>query len=187
MQARNQEAWIANRVCEKLEAKSQKDGISLNLRTMESNPGHDFFEHINLEGKNTGAAFVIRPGSEAESHTHHCCCINIYINNNVQGANNSLLHGSFVKMRDPGVHLFFRDIKLGKSLRINKRRRKKKESPSSSEPGTFPIVLFAIFIPFLLLLSILCPWNWHASWLLYISFSSFKYWHLCIYSETIMI
>lgn len=124
---------------------------------MEPDSGHESFERISLEGKNTGAAFIIHSGTKAESPTHHCCCINIYINNNVQGANNSLLHGSCVKMRDPGVHLVFRDIKLSKSLRTSKKRRKKKESTSSSEPGAFPMLIFAILVPFLLLLSVICP------------------------------
>lgn len=130
---------------------------------MEPNAGHDeFFERINLEGKNTGAAFFIRPGTGAETHSSDCCCINIYINSNVQGANNSFLDGSCVKMNDPGVHLFFGDVKLGKSLRRNKmkrkRRRKKEESPSASKQqlGSCPIFLF-VFFPFILFLSLLCP------------------------------
>jgi hypothetical protein len=43
--------------------------------------------------------------------------------------------------------------------------------------------LFAVFMPFLLLLSILCPWNWHAFWLLYIIFSWFKYWSTFVYLQ----
>ena len=68
------------------------------------------FERVNLEGRNIGAAMLMRRGSRGESHD--CCCINIYINNNIQGVNNSTLHGSEVKMRDPGVSLYIGDVKL---------------------------------------------------------------------------
>ena len=130
---------------------------------MEPNADHDFFERINLEGKNTGASFSIRPGIGAEPHSSDCCCINIYINNNVQGANSSVLHGSCVKMKDPGVYLFFGDVKFGKSflLRTNrvkrKRKKKRKETLSGSKQlGFWPTFLF-VFIPFLYLLSLFCP------------------------------
>ncbi|PQQ17548.1 uncharacterized protein Pyn_26199 [Prunus yedoensis var. nudiflora] len=115
---------------------------------MEPNAGHDeFFERINLEGKSTGAAFFIRPGTGAETHSGHCCCINIYINSNVQGANNSFLDGSCVKMKDPGVHLFFGDVKLGKSFRRNKmkeREGERKRKPICFEAGAR--VLSHVFI-----------------------------------------
>lgn len=80
------------------------------------------FERVTLKGRNVGAAMVMPGGTRGESHD--CCCINIYINNNIQGVNNSILHGSEVTMRDPGVSLFFGDHgKLDKgSLQTNKKR-----------------------------------------------------------------
>ncbi|PON31494.1 Transmembrane protein [Trema orientale] len=107
------------------------------------------FERINLEGKNSGASFSLHRGDRSESHD--CCCINIYINNNVQGANNSVLYGSEVQMRDPGVHLFFGDVKLGtKTKRTNKKRKNKRSTTSTTNVGS----LFAFVISILLLLSL---------------------------------
>ena len=111
--------------------------------------GHEFSESINLEGKNAGASFSLHRGNKAESHD--CCCINIYINNNIQGVNSSVLYGSEVQMRDPGVHLFFGDVKLGKkSKRTNKKRENKVSASSTSNVGS----LFAFVISILLLLSL---------------------------------
>lgn len=108
---------------------------------------------INLEGKNTGATFLLHGGTGGESHD--CCCINIYINNNIQGANNSILHKSGIKMRDPGVYLFFGDVKLGKrSLRSNNKRKKNKASKSSAKLASSTILLF-VFMSILLLVSLL--------------------------------
>ncbi|KAK7837807.1 hypothetical protein CFP56_020783 [Quercus suber] len=75
------------------------------------------FEYPSLEGRNVGAAMFMRPRGES----HDSCCINIYVNNNVQGANNSTLYGSALRMRDPGVSLSFGDVKLSRrSQTINK-------------------------------------------------------------------
>lgn len=43
----------------------------------------------------------------ARSGNSACCCrcINIYVNNNVQGVTNSVLFGSSVVMRDPGARV----------------------------------------------------------------------------------
>ncbi|KAJ0113265.1 hypothetical protein Patl1_01687 [Pistacia atlantica] len=68
------------------------------------------FSRVNLEGTNIGAAMFARRGTTAEPQD--CCRIKIYVNNNVQGVNNSVLLGSEVKMRDPGVCLYFGDIKF---------------------------------------------------------------------------
>ena len=106
-------------------------------------------ERVNLENANAGASFSLRQGNGAESHD--CCCINIYINNNVQGVNNSALCDSEVNMRDPGVHLFFGDVKLGKRSQRAARKKKSKGSTSSSH-NLGP--LFAFIISVLLLLSI---------------------------------
>ncbi|KAM6592100.1 hypothetical protein CsatA_014705 [Cannabis sativa] len=90
---------------------------------MFSETGPEFSEHINLEGKNTGASFSLHRGNGSGSH-NGCCCINIYINNNIQGANNSVLSESKVEMRDPGVHFYFGDLKLGKKCRRTNKKRK---------------------------------------------------------------
>ncbi|KAK0581043.1 hypothetical protein LWI29_009250 [Acer saccharum] len=71
------------------------------------------FERVNLEGSNTGAAMFIRGVASGESRDGYC--INIYVNNNIQGVNNSILVGSEVKMRDPGIRLYFGDIKFPES------------------------------------------------------------------------
>lgn len=92
---------------------------------MGTEAGHSSsFERVNLKGRNTGAAMFIPSDTSGESH-HDCCCINIYINNNIQGVNNSILHGSEIKMRDPGVSLFFGEVNLDRdrsSQRLNNKR-----------------------------------------------------------------
>lgn len=72
---------------------------------------HGQFEHVKLEGKNVGASMIARRGG-CSGESHDCCCINIYINNNIQGVNNSILFGSKVKMGDPGVSFSMKDVKL---------------------------------------------------------------------------
>ena len=51
------------------------------------------------------------PAASASGGGHRCCscggrhCVNIYVNNNVQGVTNSVLLGSKVVMRDPGARV----------------------------------------------------------------------------------
>ena len=51
------------------------------------------------------------PAASASGGGHRCCscggrhCVNIYVNNNVQGVPNSALLGSKVVMRDPGARV----------------------------------------------------------------------------------
>ncbi|BAT85577.1 hypothetical protein VIGAN_04313900 [Vigna angularis var. angularis] len=78
---------------------------------MESKFKNDSFEYINLDGKNVGATMHIHHRS-TKVDPKDCCCINIYVNNNVQGVSNSVLHGSQVRMRDPGVSLYFENLKV---------------------------------------------------------------------------
>ncbi|MED6168021.1 hypothetical protein PIB30_008041 [Stylosanthes scabra] len=79
------------------------------------------FECIHLDGKNVGATMRLQHRSKkGEAKEEHCCCINIYVNNNVQGVSNSVLHGSEVKMRDPGVSLYFENFKIDKGNHRNK-------------------------------------------------------------------
>ncbi|KAG5043638.1 hypothetical protein JHK85_007936 [Glycine max] len=88
---------------------------------MDSNFKHDSFEYINLEGENVGATMRVQHRS-TKGESKDCCCINIYVNNNVQGVSNSVLHGSEVRMRDPGVSLYFENLKVDKgTLSSNKR------------------------------------------------------------------
>lgn len=78
---------------------------------MESKLKNDSFEYINLDGKNVGATMHIHHRS-TKVDPKDCCCINIYVNNNVQGVSNSVLHGSQVRMRDPGISLYFENLKV---------------------------------------------------------------------------
>lgn len=71
------------------------------------------FEYINLDGKNVGATMRLHHRS-TKGELKDCCCINIYVNNNVQGVTNSVMHDSEVRMRDPGVSLYFEDLKIDK-------------------------------------------------------------------------
>lgn len=75
---------------------------------------HDCPRRVNLDGTNVGATMFVRRNASGES-SPDCCCLNIYINNNVQGVNNSILVGSEVKLRDPGVRIyFFGDVVLNR-------------------------------------------------------------------------
>jgi hypothetical protein len=73
------------------------------------------FEYINMDGKNVGATMHLHHRS-TKGESKDCCCINIYVNNNVQGVTNSVLHDSEVSMRDPGVSLYFEDFKVDKEI-----------------------------------------------------------------------
>lgn len=105
-------------------------------------------DRVNLEGKSAGSSFSLHLPESRDR-----CCINIYINNNIQGANNSVLYESDVNMRDPGVHLFFGDSKFGeKSQRSGKRKRN--ENPHNTSFASFFRPLLAVVISVLLLLSL---------------------------------
>ncbi|GLT41317.1 hypothetical protein SLA2020_153910 [Shorea laevis] len=65
------------------------------------------FNRVKIDGKNVGAAMLVRRGGTGEPEG--CCCINIYVNNNIQGATHTLLLGSSIKMQDPGVHFHFNE------------------------------------------------------------------------------
>ncbi|RLN30957.1 hypothetical protein C2845_PM05G04720 [Panicum miliaceum] len=59
----------------------------------------------------TGATMSVAHRAAASGGGHRCCncggglCVNIYVNNNVQGVTNSVLLGSKVVMRDPGARV----------------------------------------------------------------------------------
>ncbi|KAK7245310.1 hypothetical protein RIF29_40149 [Crotalaria pallida] len=89
---------------------------------MDSKSKHGSFEYIKLDGKNVGATMHLHHRSTKCEPGKDCCCINIYVNNNVQGVSNSVLHDSEVKMRDPGISLYFEGFKVGKGNPTYKKR-----------------------------------------------------------------
>jgi len=74
--------------------------------------------------------------------------INIFVNNNVQGVNNSILLESEVSMRDPGVSIFLEDMKL----KSKKKRRNEDDASGSSKLGSLGMAMLAAFILLLLFL-----------------------------------
>ncbi|KAI9085821.1 hypothetical protein K1719_032235 [Acacia pycnantha] len=73
-------------------------------------------EYTNLGGNNVGASMRVSQRSfKLGGEQKDCCCINIYINSNVQGVSNSVLYGSQVEMREPGIRLYFEDFKVDRS------------------------------------------------------------------------
>ncbi|WOL05793.1 hypothetical protein Cni_G14524 [Canna indica] len=62
--------------------------------------------HVSSIGTNTGASMLIQRHLPPASH---CCCVSIYVNNNIQGVTNSVLLGSKVSMGDAGVRLSLRE------------------------------------------------------------------------------
>lgn len=69
--------------------------------------GNGAFERVRLGGRNIGASMSVSHGSEGK--LPNCCCINIYVNSNIQGVNNSTLNESEVRMESPGVQFFIGD------------------------------------------------------------------------------
>lgn len=88
----------------------------LQYLTMDSKFKDGSFEYINMDGKNVGATMRLHHRSNNKGESKDCCCINIYVNNNVQGVTNSVLHDSEVRMRDPGVSIYFEDLKFDKGI-----------------------------------------------------------------------
>lgn len=88
--------------------------------------------------------------------SHECegklqnCCINIYVNSNIQGVNNSTLNGSEVKMGSPGVCFFFGDMEP-KSHQNN--RSEVHQNPKPWQWGLVMLLIFLVLI-FLLVLEI---------------------------------
>ncbi|XAR61041.1 hypothetical protein NMG60_11034621 [Bertholletia excelsa] len=90
---------------------------------MSTQSSHGSFDCVDLEGKCVGAAMTIRHGFSGELRER--CNMNIYINNNTQGVNNSALVGDGIRMRDPGICLSLSNVKLGKTfLKIDKKWRR---------------------------------------------------------------
>lgn len=72
---------------------------------------HGEFEGINMESRNSGATMITRRNCSGESGDY--LCINIHVNSNVQGINNSILVGIKVYMGDSGVWFSLKDVKVG--------------------------------------------------------------------------
>ncbi|GFY99532.1 hypothetical protein Acr_13g0009320 [Actinidia rufa] len=108
---------------------------------MSSQSSYGSFERLNLGGKNVGAAMTKQCSSSGESLG--CYNINIYINNNVQGVNNSVLVGSEVKMRDPGVCFSMRGVKFGKDSQETNRKRR---NSSRGFLGILLVLVVAIIV-----------------------------------------
>lgn len=123
---------------------------------MASQTSYGSFDRVTLKGTNVGAAMTIRHGVPT-GEPQDSCCINIYVNNNVQGVNNSILLGSEVKMRDPGVSIFLEDLNLGKKwMESNKLKKKKKKKTKKEDTalGTqlgLSSIFTALFVLLLLL------------------------------------
>ncbi|KAI6673491.1 hypothetical protein NL676_001397 [Syzygium grande] len=104
---------------------------------MASDTSRASFEHVKLEEMGFGAAMFVRRGCAGEYKDR--CCINIYINSNVQGVSNSILVGSEVRMGNPGVSLYFGDIKLANGHKKRRRYQRIKWSQSALHPLTSPV------------------------------------------------
>ncbi|KAJ9176504.1 hypothetical protein P3X46_011811 [Hevea brasiliensis] len=115
---------------------------------MASGSSYGSFDHVNMKGRNVGAAMTIRHGGST-GEPQDSCCINIYVNNNIQGINNSILLGSKVMMRDPGVSIFLEDLKIGEQWK----QKKKKKRTNKEDTSLFSKLGFSgIFTAFVLLL-----------------------------------
>ncbi|CAI9107537.1 OLC1v1006910C1 [Oldenlandia corymbosa var. corymbosa] len=95
--------------------------FSIDNHLMSSQGTHGCFEGVKLEGRNAGATLIARQSGRSGG-SQDCCSINIYICNNVQGVNNSVLIGSKVKQGDPGVRLTLKGLKLDKGFKKKQRR-----------------------------------------------------------------
>ncbi|KAJ3688899.1 hypothetical protein LUZ61_018063 [Rhynchospora tenuis] len=61
-------------------------------------------DHLAADGTNIGASMTVRRVPQL-FRSNECICINIHVNNNIQGVTNSVLLGSKVVMRDPGARV----------------------------------------------------------------------------------
>ncbi|KAL0383670.1 UNVERIFIED_CONTAM: hypothetical protein Scaly_0654300 [Sesamum calycinum] len=99
------------------------------------------FENVRLAGRNVGASMIMGDGESSESPGS--CSINIYINNDIQGINNSVLIGSQVKMGDPGVSLGMEEVKMDRGFRLVT---KKKERDSATWVLLIAFIILVISI-----------------------------------------
>lgn len=101
---------------------------------------------INLNGRNVGAVMVAPRDVDIASQTG--CKINIYVNSNVQATCGSALIGSKVKLRDPGVHLNIKDVKMTSDDNVSRQKEMR-----LIKVGLCLVCLFNIFLVLILLLS----------------------------------
>lgn len=102
---------------------------------------HGSFRRVNLDGTNMGATMFIRRNTSGDS-SPDCCCLNIYVNSNIQGVNNSILIGSEVKLRDPGVRIYL----LGDAGLDKRRPGSSSKSSSAGWSVMFILLCISIFI-----------------------------------------
>lgn len=101
---------------------------------------------INLNGRNVGAVMVAPRDVDIASQTG--CKINIYVNSNVQATCGSALIGSKVKLRDPGVHLNIKDVKMTSDDNVSRQKEMR-----LIKVVLCLVCLFNIFLVLILLLS----------------------------------
>ncbi|KAL5231370.1 hypothetical protein ABZP36_030146 [Zizania latifolia] len=101
----------------------------------------------------TGAAMSVAASGGGGSRCG-CCCINIYVNNNVQGVTNSVLVRSKVAMRDPGARLRLRHP----ARPCCRSKRKEKAAATSMSPSATSVAMVFIATLLLLLLLLFCAW-----------------------------
>nr|XP_010918929.1 uncharacterized protein LOC105043177 [Elaeis guineensis] len=118
----------------------------------DSTTAHSKHDGVVLDGKNTGAAMSIQ-GHPSGMPGSNCCCINIYVNNNVQGVTNSVLFGSKVVMRDPRAKLSLRR-RLG-GCKVDGWRAKAGDVESVKAP-----VFWAMLLVLLSFVIFLVSWMW---------------------------
>ncbi|KAF8007222.1 hypothetical protein BT93_K1275 [Corymbia citriodora subsp. variegata] len=111
---------------------------------------HASFDHVKLEEMGFGAAMFVCCGCAGESQDSSC--INIYINSNLQGVSNSILVGSEVRMGDPGVSLYFGDVKLANA---HKKRKRNQRIKWRFGLGSFVVSLLVFALLLLLLILML--------------------------------
>lgn len=108
------------------------------LMTSSSEDGtHVKFNRVNLEGSNVGAVMHAPHGDPAERQLDRGS-VNIYISNNIQGVNNSILLGSEVKMAEPGLGLSFGDIVWERGTL----ERTETNANANANPSKFPLTFW---------------------------------------------
>lgn len=105
-----------------------------------------YLRNPNLEGTNVGASMIIHRGGSGllSGEMNDSCGVNIYVNNNIQGLNNSIMIGSRLYMRDPGVWLTLKDSKLERWF-------SKKTDTSCFSVGLYVLLVLVILLAFVVM------------------------------------
>ncbi|PIN18469.1 hypothetical protein CDL12_08861 [Handroanthus impetiginosus] len=98
--------------------------------------GRGLLENVRLSGRNVGASMI---GGGGSSESPGSCSINIYINNDIQGINNSVLIGSELKMGDPGASLCLEGLRMDRGFRLVSKKEEK-------DPTAYWILILAAFL-----------------------------------------